>query len=64
MLADVLLTDSGDFSLSTADIQNIAANYSGSPHNGWLPSGHPGGGGQGPLTASVNASGIPSQNMQ
>lgn len=55
----------GDFSLSTADIQNIAANYTGSPHNGWPPSAHSAGGGvHGPLTAAVNNSGIPSQNLQ
>ncbi|XP_067932461.1 myocyte-specific enhancer factor 2C-like isoform X2 [Watersipora subatra] len=54
----------GDFNLSTADLQNMAANYAGSPHNGWSPSGHPGGGGaHGPLTAAVNASGIPPQSL-
>ncbi|KAF6024844.1 hypothetical protein EB796_016847 [Bugula neritina] len=56
----------GDFNLSTADIQNMASNYSSSPHNGWSPSAPPGGGNiglHGPLTAAVNASGIP-QNLQ
>ena len=56
----------GDFTLNTADIQ-MSTNYSNSPHNGWSPSAHPGGGGgmPGPLTAAVNASGLsPHHSLQ
>lgn len=55
----------GDFNLSTADIQSMAANYSSSPHNGWSPSAHPGGGGMhSSLTSGVNIPGLPQQNIQ